>query len=143
MRQTTMAKPHELDRKWYIVDAEGKSLGRLATQVAQVLRGKHKPIFTPHVDCGDFVIVINAEKASITGDQNNKKFYYNYSGYLGGMRKRSTQVMREKYPVEWVERAIKGMLPHTKLGNKQRGKLFVYAGDSHPHAAQMPVELKL
>ena len=143
MRQTTMAKPNELQYSWYLVDAEGKNLGRLASEVAQILKGKHKPIYTPHVDCGDFVIVINAEKAVITGDQNEKKFYYNYSGHPGGMRKRSTQTMRDKYPVEWVERAIKGMLPHTKLGNKQRGKLFVYAGDKHPHAAQMPKELKL
>ncbi len=143
MRQTTMAKPNELNRKWYLVDAEGKNLGRLASEVAQILRGKHKPIYTPHVDCGDYVIVINAEKAVITGDQKEKKFYYNYSGFPGGMGKRSTQVMREKYPIEWVERAIFGMLPHTKLGNKQRKKLFVYEGGNHPHTAQTPVELKL
>ena len=143
MRQTTMAKPNELQYSWYLVDAEGKNLGRLASEVAQILKGKHKPIYTPHVDCGDFVIVINAEKAVITGDQNEKKFYYNYSGHPGGMRKRSTQTMRDKYPVEWIERAIKGMLPHTKLGDKQRKKLFVYTGDKHPHAAQMPTELKL
>lgn len=143
MRQTTMAKPNELQRSWYLVDAEGKNLGRLASEVAQILKGKHKPIYTPHVDCGDFVIVINAEKAIYTGDQSEKKFYYNYSGHPGGMRKRSIKVMRDKYPVEWIERAILGMLPHTKLGDKQRKKLFVYTGDKHPHAAQMPKELQL
>lgn len=141
MRQTTMAKPHEVNRQWYIVDATGQTLGRLASEVATVLRGKHKPTFTPHVDCGDFVIVINADKAVITGDQTNKKFYYQHSQYPGGLRKRSTGEMRLKYPVEWVEKAIQGMLPHTKLGNVQRKHLFVYADDKHPHLAQKPTEL--
>ena len=141
MRQTTMAKPADVTRTWYVVDAEGKTLGRLSSEVAAVLRGKHKPTFTPNVDCGDYVIVVNAEKAVITGDQDEKKFYYHHSQYPGGMRKRSTRVMREKYPVEWVEKAIKGMLPHTKLGDVQRKHLFVYAGPDHPHQAQKPVEL--
>ena len=143
MRQTTMAKPSEIKRQWYLVDAAGMTLGRLASEVAVLLRGKHKPTFTPHVDCGDYVIVINADKAVITGDQSEKKFYYNHSQYPGGMRVRSTRVMREQYPVEWVEKAIQGMLPHTKQGNAQRKHLFVYTGDVHPHAAQQPVEYKL
>lgn len=143
MRQTTMAKPAEVVRQWYVIDAAGKTLGRLATEAATVLRGKHKPTYTPNVDCGDFVIVINAEKAVVTGDQDEKKFYYRHSQYPGGLRKRSTKVMRENYPVEWVEKAIQGMLPHTKLGNAQRKHLFVYVGDKHPHQAQKPVELVL
>lgn len=143
MRQTTMAKPSEVERQWYVVDAAGMTLGRLATEVAVLLRGKHKPSFTPHVDCGDYVIVINAEKAVITGDQNEKKFYYSHTQYPGGLRTRSTRTMREQYPVEWVEKAIQGMLPHTKQGNVQRKHLFVYTGDTHPHEAQQPIEYKL
>ncbi len=143
MRQTFMANAATVTRSWYVVDAEGKTLGRLASEVAAVLRGKHKPTFTPHVDCGDYVIVINAEKAVITGNQDSKKYYYHHSLYPGGLRVRSTRVMREQYPVEWVEKAIKGMLPHTKLGDVQRGHLFVYAGPDHPHQAQKPVELKI
>ncbi|MBR2684814.1 MAG: 50S ribosomal protein L13 [Erysipelotrichaceae bacterium] len=141
MRQTTMAKPATVERTWYIVDAEGKTLGRLATEVAAVLRGKNKPTFTPNVDCGDFVIVINAAKAVITGDQDEKKFYYRHSQFPGGLRVRSTKTMREEYSVEWVEKAIQGMLPHTKLGDVQRKHLFVYEGAEHPHQAQKPVEL--
>ncbi|AMC93083.1 50S ribosomal protein L13 [Erysipelothrix larvae] len=141
MRQTTMTKPSEVVREWYVVDGTDKTLGRLATEVATVLRGKHKPTFTPNVDAGDYVIVINADKIKVTGDQEFKKFYYNYSGYAGGVRKRSTRVMRESYTVEWVERAIHGMIPHTKLGDKQRKHLFVYTGAEHPHAAQQPKEL--
>lgn len=143
MRQTTMAKPAEITRTWYIVDAEGKTLGRLASECAAVLRGKHKPIFTPNVDCGDYVIVINAAKAVITGDQDEKKFYYRHSQYADGMRVRSTREMREKYPVEWVEKAIKGMLPHTKLGDVQRKHVFVYADEKHPHQAQKPVVMEI
>ena len=138
MRQTTMAKPQEVNRQWYIVDATGQTLGRLASEVATVLRGKHKPTFTPNVDCGDFVIVINADKAVVTGDQINKKFYYHHSQFPGGLRKRSTREMRTKYPVEWVEKAILGMVPHTRLGDVQRRHLFVYTGDKHPHQAQKP-----
>ena len=143
MRQTTMLKPNEVEHKWYVVDATDCTLGRLATQVATVLRGKHKPAYTPHVDCGDYVIVVNADKVKITGDQDEKKFYYRHSGYPGGMKVRSTKLMREKYTVEWVERAIKGMLPHNKLGDVQRKRVFVYTGPDHPHAAQKPVELKV
>ena len=143
MRQTTMLKPSEVTRTWYVVDGTDQTLGRLATCVATVLRGKHKPAYTPNVDCGDYVIVINADKVQITGDQDAKKFYYRHSGYPGGMKIRSTKVMREKYTVEWVERAIKGMLPHNKLGDVQRKHVFVYEGAEHPHAAQKPVELKV
>ena len=143
MRQTTMLKPSEVEHKWYVVDATDCKLGRLATQVATVLRGKHKPAYTPHVDCGDYVIVVNADKVKITGDQDEKKFYYRHSGYPGGMKVRSTRLMREKYTVEWVEKAIRGMLPHNKLGNVQRKHVFVYTGPDHPHAAQKPVELKV
>ena len=138
-----MAKTNEVERKWYLIDATDKVLGRLATEVATVLRGKHKPTYTPNVDCGDYVIVVNADKIKISGDQDEKKFYFSHSMYPGGLKVRSTKVMREQYTVEWVEKAIKGMLPHTKLGDKMRGHLFVYEGPEHPHAAQKPVELKI
>ncbi len=143
MRQTTMAKPSEVVRQWYVVDGTGLTLGRLATEVATVLRGKHKPTYTPNVDCGDYVIIVNADKIQITGDQDNKKNYYSHSMYPGGLRTRSTRTMREKYTVEWVEKAVRGMLPHTKLGNVMRTHLFVYKGSEHPHAAQKPIELKI
>ncbi|MBP3890927.1 MAG: 50S ribosomal protein L13 [Solobacterium sp.] len=143
MRQTTMLKPSEVVRQWYVVDAAGCTLGRLATEVATVLKGKHKPTYTPNVDCGDYVIVVNADKVKISGDQDEKKYYFSHSMYPGGLRKRSTKVMRENYTVEWVEKAIKGMLPHNKLGDVMRGHLFVYEGPEHPHAAQKPVEMKL
>ena len=138
-----MASPATIERKWYVVDATGYTLGRLSSEVAKVLRGKNKPIFTPHIDCGDYVIVINADKVEMTGNKLNTEKYYNHSGYFGGMRVRTAKEMKEKYPVEWVERAIKGMLPHTKLGDVQRGHVFVYAGSEHPHSAQKPVELKV
>lgn len=138
-----MLKPSEVERQWYVVDGTNCTLGRLATEVATVLRGKHKPTYTPNVDCGDYVIVVNADKIKISGDQDEKKFYYSHSMYPGGLKVRSTKVMREQYTVEWVEKAIKGMLPHTKLGDKMRGHLFVYEGPEHPHAAQKPVELKI
>ncbi|CAM4166840.1 50S ribosomal protein L13 [Erysipelothrix inopinata] len=141
MRQTTMTKPAEVVRQWYIVDGADMTLGRLSSEVATVLRGKHKPTFTPNVDCGDYVIVINADKIKVSGDQEYKKFYYSHSSYPGGLRTRSTRVMREQYTVEWVEKSIHGMLPHTKLGDKQRTHLFVYKGDNHPHAAQQPIEM--
>ena len=143
MRQTTMAKPSTVTRQWYVVDGTGLTLVRLASEVASVLRGKNKPTFTPNVDCGDFVIVVNADKIVVTGDQTNKKNYYSHSMYPGGLRVRSTRTMREQYTVEWVEKAIHGMLPHTKLGDVQRKHLFVYKGAEHPHAAQKPVELKI
>ncbi|AGN24361.1 50S ribosomal protein L13 [Erysipelothrix rhusiopathiae] len=141
MRQTTMTKPAEVVRQWYIVDGTNMTLGRLASEVAHVLRGKHKPSYTPNVDGGDYVIVINADKIKVSGDQEYKKMYYNHSHYPGGMRERSTRTMRETYTIEWVERAIHGMLPHTRLGDKQRTHLFVYKGENHPHTAQQPVEM--
>ena len=143
MRQTTMLKPSEVVRQWYVVDGTGCTLGRLATEVATVLRGKNKPTYTPNVDCGDYVIIINADKIQITGDQVNKKNYNSHSMYPGGLRTRSTGVMRTQYTVEWVEKAIHGMLPHNKLGDVMRTHLFVYTGSEHPHAAQKPVELKI
>lgn len=143
MRQTTMLKPKEVERTWYVVDGAGKTLGRLSTVVASVLRGKHKPTYTPNVDCGDFVIVVNADKIVVTGNKLDTKNYYHHSQYPGGMRIRSMRTMKDKYTVEWVEKSIQGMLPHTKLGDVQRKHLFVYKGSEHPHAAQKPVELKV
>ncbi|MBQ1878496.1 MAG: 50S ribosomal protein L13 [Erysipelotrichaceae bacterium] len=143
MRQTTMAKPSEVERTWYVVDAAGKTLGRLSTAVATVLKGKHKPTYTPNVDCGDYVIVVNADKIVVTGNKLDNTFYYHHSQYPGGLRKRSMRTMKDKYTVEWVEKSIQGMLPHTKLGDVQRKHLFVYKGSEHPHAAQKPVELKV
>lgn len=143
MKNTYMQKKEEVVRNWYVVDAEGLTLGRLATKVANVLRGKHKPTYTPHIDCGDYVIITNASKVVLTGDKLDKKIYYNHSGYTGGLRERTARVMRDQYPVEMVERAVKGMLPHGRLGRQMYKKLFVYAGEEHPHAAQQPVELKM
>ena len=143
MKNTYMQKKEEVVRNWYVVDAEGLTLGRLATKVATVLRGKHKVTYTPRVDCGDFVIVVNADKVVLTGDKLDKKVYYDHSGYTGGLRERTARVMKEKYPVEMVERAVKGMLPNGRLGRQMYKKLFVYAGETHPHAAQQPVELKV
>ena len=143
MKHTYMQKKEEVVRNWYVVDAEGLTLGRLATKVAHVLRGKHKPTYTPHIDCGDYVIITNASKVVLTGDKLDKKIYYNHSGYTGGLRERTARVMRDQYPVEMVERAVKGMLPHGRLGRQMYKKLFVYAGEEHPHAAQQPVELKM
>ena len=135
---TFMQKKETVDRKWYVVDAEGKTLGRLATKVATVLRGKHKPTYTPHVDCGDYVIVINADKVVLTGNKLEDKMYYNHSGFPGGLRERNAKTMIEKYPEEMVERAIRGMLPHNPLGRAMGKKLFVYAGADHKHDAQKP-----
>lgn len=143
MRQTTFIKPAEVTRTWYVVDGAGKTMGRLATEVAAVLRGKHKPTYTPNVDCGDFVIVINADKIEMTGNKMNDKKYYSHSMYPGGLRTRTAKVMKQQYTIEWVEKAIYGMLPHTRLGDVQRRHLFVYTGSEHPHAAQKPVEMKL
>lgn len=143
MKDTYMQKKQEMTRNWYIVDAEDMVLGRMATRVAHVLRGKHKPTFTPHVDCGDFVIVVNASKINLTGNKLNDKIYYNHSLYPGGLRERTAKVMKEKYPVEMIERAIKGMLPKGRLGRQMYTKLFVYADGKHPHMAQQPVELKM
>lgn len=137
--KTFMANAATVERKWYVIDAEGKTLGRLATEAATLLRGKHKPTFTPHVDCGDNVIVVNAEKIVLTGNKLNGKLYYNHSQHPGGLRTRTAKEMRANYPVEMLERAIKGMLPHNRLGRAMGKKLHVYAGAEHPHQAQQPV----
>lgn len=142
MRQTTMLKAEEVKKEWYVIDAEGQTLGRLATKVAAVLRGKHKPTYTPNVDCGDYVIVINAKKVVYSGDQEEKKIYYHHTMFPGGLKSRSIGLMKREYPVELVEHAIQGMLPHNKLGDRMRTHLFVYEGANHPHAAQKPMELK-
>lgn len=142
MRQTTMLKAEEVKKEWYVIDAEGQTLGRLATKVAVVLRGKHKPTYTPNVDCGDYVIVINADKVVYSGDQEEKKIYYHHTMFPGGLKSRSIGLMKREYPVELVEHAIQGMLPHNKLGDRMRTHLFVYEGANHPHAAQKPMELK-
>ncbi len=142
MRQTTMLKAEEVKKEWYVIDAEGQTLGRLATKVAAVLRGKHKPTYTPNVDCGDYVIVINADKVVYSGDQEEKKIYYHHTMFPGGLKSRSIGLMKREYPVELVEHAIQGMLPHNKLGDRMRTHLFVYEGANHPHAAQKPMELK-
>ena len=138
MTRTYSAKEADIKRKWYVVDAEGKTLGRLATQVAIVLRGKHKPIFTPHVDTGDHMIVVNAEKIHLTGDKVRQKTYYRHSGYPGGLKSETVKDLLERKPYVIVERAIKGMLPKTKLGKQMGRKLNVYAGPTHPHKAQQP-----
>ena len=138
MRTTYMAKPETVERKWYIVDAAGKRVGRLATEIATILRGKHKPEFTPHVDTGDFVIVINAEKVVFTGNKLEKKFYYRHSGYPGGLKAVKAADMLQRHPERVMEKAVRGMLPHNRLGDDQYRKLKVYAGSEHPHAAQKP-----
>ena len=143
MKNSYMQRKEDIVRNWYVIDADGLTLGRLAAKVAHVLRGKHKPTFTPHIDCGDNVIVINASKVNLTGDKLDKKIYYNHSGYTGGLRERTARVMKENYPVEMVERAVKGMLPKGRLGRQMYKKLFVYAGENHPHTAQKPTELTL
>lgn len=141
MRDTFMQKKETVERKWYVIDAEGETLGRLATKVAHILRGKHKPTYTPHIDCGDYVIVVNASKVNLTGNKLDDKIYYDHSGYTGGLRQRTARVMKEKYPTEMIERAVRGMLPKGRLGRKMFKKLFVYADANHPHMAQQPVEL--
>ena len=136
--KTTMAKANEVDRKWYVIDAEGKVLGRLATEVANILRGKNKPIYTPHVDTGDFVIVINAEKVKLTGSKWDDKIHAYHTGYPGGRREVAYNEIREKHPERVIEYAVKGMLPKNRLGRSMFTKLKVYAGSEHPHAAQKP-----
>ncbi|MCI8467761.1 MAG: 50S ribosomal protein L13 [Bacilli bacterium] len=140
---TFLQKKENIERTWYVVDASGKPLGRVASKVATILRGKHKPTYTPYVDCGDYVVVINAEKAILTGNKLNDKMYYNHSGYPGGLRERNAKTMINQYPEEMMERAIKGMLPHNRLGRAMGKKLFVYRGSDHKHGAQKPVELKI
>ena len=140
---TFMQKKEEVNRKWYVIDAANKPLGRVATKAASVLRGKHKATFTPHVDCGDFVIIVNASKVNLTGNKLDQKMYYDHSGYPGGLRERTARTMRENYPTEMIERAVIGMLPNGRLGRQMGKKLFVYAGSDHKHEAQKPVEMNI
>ena len=143
MKDTYMQRKEDVVRNWYVVDAEGQNLGRVAAQVSMVLMGKNKPTYTPHIDCGDNVIVINASKVNLTGKKLDNKIYYNHSGYTGGLRERTAREMKENYPVEMMERAVKGMLPKGRLGRQMYKKLFVYENGEHPHMAQKPVEMKL
>ena len=138
-----MQKKETVERKWYVIDATDIALGRLASRTASILRGKNKATFTPHIDCGDYVIIVNADKVKLTGNKIDKKLYYNHSGYVGGLRVRKASEMIEKYPVEMVERAVKGMLPNGRLGRAMYKKLFVYAGNEHPHKAQQPTVLEV
>ena len=138
-----IAKPAEVERKWYVVDADGKTLGRLASEVASVLRGKNKPTFTPHVDCGDYVIVINAEKVAVTGKKRAEKIYKKHTGYPGGLREITCDKLQQKKPEEIIRHAVKGMLPDGKLGRQMFKKLKVYAGAEHPHTAQKPETLEI
>lgn len=138
-----MAKAQDIERKWYLVDATDMVLGRLSTEVASILRGKHKPTFTPHVDCGDYVIIVNAEKVAFTGKKLDEKIYFRHSGYPGGLKSRTAKVMLELQPEKVLEKAIRGMLPKNRLGEQMYRKLFVYAGPEHPHQAQKPEVLDL
>ena len=141
--KTYVAKPSTIEKKWYVVDAKGQTLGRLATVVADTLRGKRKPIYTPNIDTGDFVIIINAEKIVVTGNKSEQKMYYRHSGYPGGLRAEPYGKLLARRPEEIVRRAVRGMLPHNKLGRAQLRKLKVYAGDRHPHEAQRPETLEI
>jgi large subunit ribosomal protein L13 len=141
--KTWNAKPGEVDRRWYVVDAEGQTLGRLATRIADTLRGKDHPQYTPHVDTGDFVIVVNAEKIAVTGKKLDQKLYYRHSGYPGGLRSRTLRQQLERQPTEVLRKAVKGMLPRSRLGRAQLTKLRIYAGPDHPHAAQAPQPLEV
>jgi large subunit ribosomal protein L13 len=143
MMKTYVATNENRERSWLVVDASGKTLGRLATEIAGTLRGKHKPEYTPHVDTGDFVIVVNAEKIRVTGDKLAQKRYYRHSGYPGGLRSRTLGDMLERQPEEVIRKAVRGMLPRTRLGRKQLTKLKVYAGPDHPHAAQQPQPMEV
>jgi large subunit ribosomal protein L13 len=133
-----MARPLEVERKWHVIDAEGQTLGRLATEIARLLRGKNKPQYTPHVDTGDFVVVVNAEKVVVTGKKAEQKIYYRHTGYPGGLRETSYEVMLERKPTEILRKAVRGMMPRTRLGRQQFRKLKIYAGPEHPHEAQSP-----
>lgn len=143
MMKTYMAKPNEVERKWFVVDAEGKTLGRLSSEIAKILRGKHKPEFTPHVDTGDFVIVINAEKVEVTGKKLDKEFYRYHTGHPGGLKEISYRRMRDEKPELFIYNAVKGMLPKNRLGSQIVKKLKVYAGPNHDHDAQKPESLEL
>ncbi|HET7171307.1 MAG TPA: 50S ribosomal protein L13 [Gaiellales bacterium] len=143
MMRTYTAKPLEVARTWYVVDAEAQTLGRLATQIAGVLRGKGKPAYTPHVDTGDFVVVVNAEKIRVTGNKLDQKVYYRHSGYPGGLRERTLREQLDRRPEEVLRRAVRGMLPKNKLASAQLRKLKIYSGPEHPHTAQSPVPLEV
>jgi len=142
-KSTKSAKPGDVDRRWYIVDAEGQNLGRLAATIAETLRGKRSPFYTPHADCGDFVVVVNAEKIAVTGQKMDDKLYWRHSGYPGGIRKRTLREQLERRPEEVIRTAVRGMLPKNSLGRKQLLKMKVYAGPEHPHEAQSPEPLRL
>jgi large subunit ribosomal protein L13 len=142
-RKTYSAKPTEIQRNWWVVDAEGKTLGRLASAIAATLRGKTKPIYTPHIDTGDFVVVVNAEKIKVTGAKETDKFYYRHSGYPGGLKTATLKDLRSRFPERILENAVRGMLPRNTLGRAQFKKLKIYVGAEHPHGAQSPAPLEL
>jgi large subunit ribosomal protein L13 len=141
--RTYTGKEAEIERGWYVVDAKGQTLGRLASRIAPILKGKHKPTYTPHLDCGDFVVVVNAEKVRVTGRKLDQKFYHRHSGYPGGLKSISLRDQLEKNPERVLQAAVRGMLPKNKLGRRMVKKLKVYAGDEHPHQAQQPKPLEL
>jgi large subunit ribosomal protein L13 len=141
--RTWTVRPGDIERKWYVIDAEGMILGRLATEVAKVLKGKHRPQYTPHADCGDHVIVINADKVAVTGRKELQKVYYRHTGYAGGLKSITLEKQRQQYPERVIEAAVKGMMPKNPLGRSMLKKLKVYAGSDHPHTAQQPEALKL
>jgi large subunit ribosomal protein L13 len=141
--KTFSAKPDQIEREWYVVDATDQTLGRLATRVARILRGKHKPIYTPHLDCGDYVIVVNAERVNVTGRKLEQKMYYRHSGYPGGFKSINLGDQLQKHPERVIQAAVRGMLPKTKLGRQMSKKLKVYAGPEHPHGVQQPKPLEL
>ena len=143
MKSTFMQSKETVTRNWYVIDAKDMPLGRVASKAAVILRGKHKVTYTPHVDCGDYVIIINAKEVALTGNKLENKMYYDHSRYVGGLRERTAKEMKENYSEEMIERAVKGMLPHNRLGRQMYKKLFVYAVEEHPHAAQQPKKLEL
>ncbi len=142
MKKTYVTKPEDIERNWYVVDASGQTLGRLASEIAQIVRGKHKPIFSPSVDAGDYVVVVNAERIHVTGDKLDQKIYYRHSGYPGGLKEVSLRRMLENHPTRVITHAVKGMLPKNRLGRVMLKKLKVYAGPEHPHQAQQPEPLE-
>ena len=143
MKSTFMQSKETVTRNWYVIDAKDMPLGRVASKAAVILRGKHKVTYTPHVDCGDYVIIINAKEVALTGNKLENKMYYDHSRYVGGLRERTAKEMKENYSEEMIERAVKGMLPHNRLGRQMYKKLFVYEGSTHPHMAQQPKEVKV
>ncbi len=141
--KTFSAKAEEINREWFLIDAEGKTLGRMATEIARRLRGKHKPEFTPHVDTGDYIVVVNAEKIAVTGNKLNDKMYHHHTGYVGNLKSIALKDLLAKHPERVIEKAVKGMLPKNSLGRQMYRKLKVYAGPEHPHAAQEPKDLEI